>query len=80
MQEASKCIFLFLQEKQFCGQISFVFYCFFTSYFVHKNVNTFSWDLFYDSKYAILHVLSISTTKLISPKMSLTTFLHSHDE
>ena len=28
MQEGRKCIFVILQEKQFCAQISFVFYCF----------------------------------------------------
>ena len=80
MQEGRKCIFLILQEKQFCGLISFVFHCSLASYFVHKNVNTLSWDLYYDSKCVILHLISISTTNLISPKMSLTIFLHSHDE
>ena len=45
-----------------------------------KNVNTLSWDLYHDSKCVILHVLSISTTNSILPKMSLTTFLHSHDD
>ena len=80
MQEGRKCIFVILWEKQFCAQIFFVFHCFLTSCFVHKNVNTLSWDLCYYSKCVILHVLSISTTNLISPTMSLTTFLHSHDE
>ena len=80
MQEGRKCIFVILWEKQFCAQISFVFHCFLTTCFVHKNVNTLSWDLSYGSKCVILHVLSISTTNSISPKMSLTTFLHSHDD
>ena len=79
MKEGRKCIFVILWEKQFCAQISFVFHCFLTSCFVHKNVNTLSWDLYYDSKCVTLHELSISTTKLISPKMSLTTLLHSYD-
>ena len=81
MQEGRKCIFVILWERRFCAQISFVFHCFLTSCFVHKNVNTLSWDLYHDSKCVILHVglLSISTTNLISPKMSLTTFLHSND-
>ena len=79
-KKCPKCIFVILWEKPFCAQISFVFHCFLTSSFVHKNVNTLSWDLYYDSKCVILHFLSISTTNLISPKMSLTTFLHSHDD
>ena len=78
--EGRKCIFVILWEKQFCAQISFVFHCFLTSCFVHKNINTLSSDLYYDSKCAILLALSISTANLISPKMSLTTFLHSHDD
>ena len=43
----------FLQEKQFCTQISFVFHCFLTSYFFHKHINTLSWDLHYGSKCVI---------------------------
>ena len=80
MQEGRKCIFAILWENQFCALIFFVFHCFLTSCFVHKIVNILSWDLYYDSKCAILHVLSIYATSLISPKISLTTFLHSHDE
>ena len=80
MQEGCKCIFIILWEKQFCAQVSFVFRCFLTSSFVHKNVNTLSKGLYYVSKYVLLHVLSISTTNMISPKMSLTTFLHSTDD
>ena len=80
MQEGRKCIFAILQEKQFCTQISFVFHCFLTSYFFHKHINTLSWDLRYGSKCVILPVLLISIKNSISPKMSLTTFLHSHDD
>ena len=64
MQEDRKYIFVILWEKQFGAQISFVFHCFLTSCFVHKNENTLSWDLYYDSKYVMLHALSISTTKI----------------
>ena len=42
MQEGFKCIFIILWEKQFCAQVSFVFHCFLTYSFVHKNVNTLS--------------------------------------
>ena len=38
----------------------FVFYCFLISCFVHKNMNTLTWDLHYSSKCVILPVLSIS--------------------
>ena len=41
MQEGRKCIFVILQEKQFCAQIFFVFHCFLTSYFFHKDINSF---------------------------------------
>ena len=80
--ECKKVVSAFLS---FCGKSNFVlrfslyFIVFLTTCFVHKNVNTLSWDLNYDSKCVILHVLSISITNSISPKMSLTTFLHSHD-
>ena len=103
MQEGRKCKFVILWEKQFCAQIFFVFHCFLTSCFIHKNVNTLSWGLCvfhcfltscfihknvntlswglcHDSKRVILHVLSISTINLISPKMSLTIFFHLHDD
>ena len=45
----------------------------------YKNVNTLIWDLHRVSKCVISTVLSISLNNSISPKMSLTTFLHSHD-
>ena len=80
MQEGRKCIFVNLHKKQLCAQISFVFYCFLTSYFFHKNVNTLSWDLLYSLKYGILPVLLSSVKISISTKMSLTTFLHSRDD
>ena len=43
--ECKKVVSAFLSfcgKKQFCAQISFVFYCFLTSCFVHKNVNSLS--------------------------------------
>ena len=80
--ECKKVVSAFLS---FCGKAILCsdFLCislFLTTYFVHKNVNTLSWDLSHSSKCVILHALSISITNSISPKMSLTTFLHSHDE
>lgn len=79
MQEGRKGIFDILQEKQFCSQISFVFHCFSTTYFFHIYANTLSWDRHY-SKCVILPKLSICVKDSIPLKMSLTTFLHSHDE
>ena len=64
MQKGRKCIFVILQEKQLCAQISCVFHCFLASYFFNKNVNILSWDLFYRSKWVILHELSIAAKKL----------------
>ena len=64
-------VFVILWEKQFYVQISFVFHCFLISCFVHKNVNTLSWDLYHDSKCVILNIFSTSTTNLIRPKCHL---------
>ena len=80
MQEGRKCILVIVEEKHICAQISFVFYCFLKSYFFHKNVKPSSWDVHYGSKCVFKPALSISAKNSISPKMSLTTFLHSHDD
>ena len=79
MQEGRKCIFVVLQKMPFCAQISFVFF-FLTSCFFHKYANTLSWDPHCRSKCVILPDLLISVKNSISFKMSLTTFLHWHDD
>ena len=77
MQEGRKCIFSFCGKSNFVLRFPLYFIVFLTSCFVHKNVSALSWDLYHNSRCATLDVLSISTTNLISPNMSLTTFLHS---
>ena len=81
--ECNKVVSAFLL---FCGKSNFLlrfplyFIVFLTSWFFHNNVNTLSWDLHHDPKCLFSHVLSKSGKYSISPKMSLTTFLHSHDD
>jgi hypothetical protein len=66
--------------EPFCAQISFVFYCFEMSYFFYKNVSTLNPDLHHNLKCAYLSILLLLNKNSISPKISLTTLLHSHDD
>ena len=80
--ECNKVVSAFLS---FCGKSNFLlrfplyFIVFLTSWFFNNNVNILSWDL-HDPKCLFSHVLSKSGKYSISPKISLTTFLHSHDD
>ena len=61
--QGRKCIFVILQDKQFCAQISFIFHCLLASYFFNENENILSLGLYYGSKWVIFHELSLSEKK-----------------
>ena len=77
MQEGCKYNFVTLQETQFYAHISFVSYYFWHAISSIQNVNTF--ELRQALWLKLLPINSISVENKNS-KMSLTTFLHSHDK
>ena len=80
MQEGRKCIFVILQERQFCAQISFVFHCFWCLLCSVKIKKYFELRPALWLKMCHFTCTFNICKNSISPEMSLTTFLHSHDD